>query len=179
VAVLGLVAMLLGAGFYYFALRDSGPDTRGSVGSQDSAPHQDSLKQRIQPQVGNFKMQEAMDAQETYSYVGATDAFEMHYVAPDGTQLKHFLMAFPSSTETNRVSMFLVDATALSQGWKKVGEEDVRDQEGRQIGTMVLLERGDEEMVEWTSNELRSRVIGPKGSALAFYLDSKHQPGSA
>jgi predicted RNA-binding Zn-ribbon protein involved in translation (DUF1610 family) len=178
-AVLGLVAVALGAGFYFFILRDLGPDTRGSVGSQDSAPQEDSLKQRLQPRVGNFMMQQAMDRQDMYSTLGSTEALEMFYVTADGKQLQYFLMAFPSSTESNRVSMFLVQLTVLTQGWKMVGEDGVWDQEGSQIGSMVLLERGDEEMVEWTNNELRARVIGPKGSALDFYLGSKHQSGIA
>ena len=122
----------------------------------------------IQRQVGDFRLQKV----ETIPKVignGATDARQMLYVSSDGVQIVHILTAWSSADVANaQIQPFGDELT--KQGFEKVREFPLKDEDGQQVGTaQIYIGDGGEEVAIWTDGVLFCVVDAPKGYGADFF----------
>lgn len=194
-AVLGALAILVvGAGLFFFAF-SSGPQPQPEPTPEPSpepapepepspepapepepspepAPSSGSLEDLVQDQVGDFALQ---DIQEDPAVLeaGATQGLVMLYAAPDGTEIIHNLAAFSSPEDANRILQGMVDYLVQEQGFQKLEEIPLEDDQGNQFGSAVLLQ-GETEIVVWTNANLFAGAEGPPEAAVEFFSNTPY-----
>lgn len=161
VAALAMVGVAAVGLIGFFLLR---PD---SFGGDDDPP----LRSRIQTEVGDFTLkQDSVKKDKLTLSHGADEALAMRYVAPDGTELLHYLAAFPSPERANQVLQGDVKAKE-ADGYKKVDSGGVVGQDGQKIGAWVFLQKENVLIVVWTNDELEAYVAGFERDAYELYTE--------
>ena len=176
-----LVLLAVGALIYFSLIRQGLTDQQGGGGTTvreqnvdeaatvqpSPAPNNGSLDQLVQEQVGDFTLRDKAELPEDVD-AGADEALVMTYAAPDGTELTNYLFGFSSPEEADLALRSQVQ-NAKTEGFEQVGEGNITNPEGQNIGSWVELKQGDTTVMHWTNNSKYAVIGGPEGYIDEFY----------
>lgn len=139
-------------------------------------PSTGSLDELVQQQVGNFTLQQIEEIPEAIS-AGATDARTMTYASADGVQVGHDLTAW-AAPDTAEQQIEAVGESLTSEGFQRVEEFPVTDDQGQQIGTGVVfageIQGTTIEAILWSNDVLFCSIVAPEGYSVDFYNNLKY-----
>jgi hypothetical protein len=149
------------AGTFLTFLQERGIDP--SRAPQRPTAQSGSIAGMIARQVGRF----ALRSTKRVELANSLDAIEATYRTPDGIEVSHLLTAYPKPDQANRM-LDAVVTDVKQQGYVEMKRQPVTHQDGRRLGTLVLLQ-GKTEVVIWTNLQLVGAAEGPRNMAWEFY----------
>jgi hypothetical protein len=103
--------------------------------------------------------------------MGALDARRDLYVAPDGVQVQYQVIVLPSASDANAYLQNEV-SRGVGEGASLRYNNHISAPDGRTIGEIVLLQKGDGEAAIWTieysTSQLLAIGLGPQGYVWDF-----------
>ena len=161
-AVLGfLVLVVVGGALLYFlviARSGSSDELLSERPTPQLSPGQDSLKDLVPQQVGDFTLHSKLQEFTGALQAGATQGVFMDYANSEGRTITHHLALFPSYKAADQWMRKDVEEWVSDADLQKVKEVALKGEQGQRIGTAILL-RGKlfgkpVEVVEWTNGNL-------------------------
>ena len=163
-----LLVMLSSVVYSSEALANHEGSSGGGSQQKQQKQQQRPVDRLIQQQVGEFQLQQIKSSQN-----GASDARNMLYESPDGVKIGHSIAAFRSSGEVRAAQKGALDGS-LSDGFEVQQRFTVNDSDGRQVGSGIVVVKGDEEEVHWTNGNLVAVIRAPAGEGAGFYTELKY-----
>jgi hypothetical protein len=142
------------------------PEDSTSTASEGAKPPPpEDLSSNIPQRVGNHTLQEA----NTYpNSDGATERLEFIYQSQAGEQILLDVWDYPSTDSADQGGAALI-SQLQAQGYSSVEIFPVQDAQGNQLGTGVLLQGLEDEILIWNNENVLARVESPHGSSPDFY----------
>ena len=170
------VVVVGGALLYFLVIARSGSSDEllSERPTPQLSPGQDSLKDLVPQQVGDFTLHSKLQEFTGPLQAGATQGVYMYYAHSEGREISHHLATFTSPEAANRYLRKDVDSVSSDLNFQKVEKIALKGEQGKRIGSAVLL-RGEgfgkpAEDVVWTNGNLYVNAMALPGEhAVEFF----------
>jgi len=140
-------------------------DSTSTASEGAKPPPQEDLRSNIPQRVGNHALQEANNYPNSD---GATERLEFIYQSQAGEQTLLDVWDYPSTNAADQGGAALI-SQLQAQGYSSVEIFPVQDTQGNQVGTGVLLQGLEDEILIWNNENVLARVESPHGYSSDFY----------
>jgi hypothetical protein len=139
----------------------------GPTDQPPTTPNSSSLDQLVHKQVGEFELRNKRKLPKNAD-AGADKGLVMTYLAPDGTELTHYLFDFPSPQKAN-VALQVQVQNSKTEGFEQIDSGNIVDPEGSKIGSWVRMKQKDTIVMHWTNYMKYAVIAGPKSYVDELY----------
>jgi hypothetical protein len=140
-------------------------DSTSTASEGAKPPPQEDLRSNIPQRVGNHTLQEANNYPNSD---GASERLEFTYQSQAGEQILLDVWDYPSTYAADQGGAALI-SQLQAQGYSSVEIFPVQDTQGNQVGTRVLLQGLEDEILIWNNENVLARVESPHGYSSDFY----------
>ena len=167
-------AVLMGIGLIIVLVVTGGSSSGGSSsGPSSGVPSSGSIRSIVRPNVGQYRLVGTTPLEKVPP--GVVDSIGAIYVSPDGTQIRHVLLVYPSEVvAAERIRNVMGAAVSGLKPGQKVSSGDLTNNENRVIGTIVSVTGSDPESFYWNNRKLFVIVDAPAPHAKAFSASASY-----